>query len=67
MLFWAGSSNDNSVVNSNKASLISAKKYNNQKSADERCILTERLQWHGEGYGQGHIPTGNNYYHYHYI
>jgi len=64
MLFWTGNSdNNNTIANSNtNSNIVSAnKKYNNQKTTDERCILTERLQWHGEGYGQGHIPIGNNY------
>ena len=53
MLFWTASSDNTASVTNNP---ISNKK--KSSSADERCILTERLQWCGEGYGQGHIPSG---------
>lgn len=66
MLFW--SNNENSINNNttttnindtNNNNITSKKKNGNNKiSNDERCILNERLQWYGEGYGQGHIPTG---------
>jgi hypothetical protein len=60
MLFWTASDNTASITNnpiSNKKNHSNAK---TSSSADERCILTERLQWCGEGYGQGHIPSGYN-------
>ena len=60
MLFWtAGSDNTTSTISSNSSNSSNIKKSSSiSKTADERCILTERLQWYGEGYGQGHIPTG---------